>query len=277
MLISLSNLGLRYTSQSANFWIIANALQNFYLSHGVLPLPGALPDMKAQSADYIELQNIYKAKARNDLAQVVDRVRMVEGKLQRVSPVDEKEIEAFCKGAAFIKLIKGQRLRSHLPSSSEKGRENLHSFCRELQNEDSLLSIHISFTIYDHIMAALIPPNIEGPCNLDEIHAGIREHIANGTGLFRGLENLWGGLDGPSVQHCREKVENSLAELIRAKGGELHNISALTGGMVAQEVIKVITKQYVPIDNTCVFNGVLSKTEVFRRHGELISEALYVA
>lgn len=231
--------------------------------------------MKAQSADYIELQNIYKAKARNDLAEVVDRVRMLESKLQRVSPVDEKEIEAFCKGAAFIKLIKGQLLRSHMPSSSEERRENLQSFCRELQKEDSLLPIHISFTIYDLMMAALIPPNIAALSNLDEIHVGVREHIANEIELPHRFENLWGGLDGLNVQVCREKVENNLAELIRAKGGELHNISALTGGMVAQEVIKVITKQYVPIDNTCVFNGVLSKTEVFRRHGELVSQALY--
>lgn len=51
---------------------------------------------------------------------------------------------------------------------------------------------------------------------------------------------------------------------MRAGGGELHNIAALTGGMVSQEVIKVITEQYVPVDNTCVFDGVRSKSSVFR-------------
>ena len=51
---------------------------------------------------------------------------------------------------------------------------------------------------------------------------------------------------------------------VRAGGAELHNIAALTGGLVAQEVIKVVTKQYVPIDNTCVFDGVESKTSVLR-------------
>jgi len=53
-------------------------------------------------------------------------------------------------------------------------------------------------------------------------------------------------------------------EVARAKGGELHNISALTGGMVSQEVIKIITKQYIPIDNTCVFDGITSRTQVLR-------------
>jgi len=53
-------------------------------------------------------------------------------------------------------------------------------------------------------------------------------------------------------------------EVARAQGGELHNISSLTGGIVAQEVIKIITKQYIPIDNLCVFDGIKSKTQVFR-------------
>lgn len=53
-------------------------------------------------------------------------------------------------------------------------------------------------------------------------------------------------------------------EVARAKGGELHNISALTGGMVAQEVIKIITRQYIPIDNLCIFDGISSRAQVLR-------------
>ena len=51
---------------------------------------------------------------------------------------------------------------------------------------------------------------------------------------------------------------------VRAGGAELHNIAALTGGLVAQEVIKAVTKQYVPVDNTCIFDGVTSKSSVLR-------------
>ena len=59
-------------------------------------------------------------------------------------------------------------------------------------------------------------------------------------------------------------VAEASREVARAGGGELHNVSALTGGMVAQEVIKIITKQYVPVDNTCVFDGIGSRCQVFR-------------
>jgi len=60
------------------------------------------------------------------------------------------------------------------------------------------------------------------------------------------------------------RIVQAAKEVARAKSGELHNISALTGGMVAQEVIKIITKQYVPIDNTCIFDGITSRTQVLR-------------
>lgn len=37
-----------------------------------------------------------------------------------------------------------------------------------------------------------------------------------------------------------------------------------SGGCAAQEVIKLITKQYVPLDNTFIFNSVTSTTATLR-------------
>lgn len=61
-----------------------------------------------------------------------------------------------------------------------------------------------------------------------------------------------------------ERLVKISHEVARAGGGELHNTSALTGGMVAQEIIKVITKQYIPVDNTCIFDGISSRCQVLR-------------
>ena len=46
----------------------------------------------------------------------------------------------------------------------------------------------------------------------------------------------------------------------RAPTAELPTTAALVGGLVAQEAIKVITRQYVPIDGTCVVDLVASTT-----------------
>lgn len=61
-----------------------------------------------------------------------------------------------------------------------------------------------------------------------------------------------------------ERLRQAAEEVSRAGGGELHNISATIGGMVAQEMIKIITKQYIPIDNTCIFDGIASRCQVLR-------------
>ena len=97
---------------TASFWFIANAIKTFYHENGELPLPGAVPDMKAQSVDYIRLQNIYKARARHDVGQVLHTVRELEKAVGRSQndAIDEKEVEAFCKGAAHVKLVRGRPL-----------------------------------------------------------------------------------------------------------------------------------------------------------------------
>ena len=53
-------------------------------------------------------------------------------------------------------------------------------------------------------------------------------------------------------------------EVARGQGGELHTISAITGGLLAQEIVKLVTGQYVPIDNVCVYDGINSRSQVFR-------------
>ena len=66
------------------------------------------------------------------------------------------------------------------------------------------------------------------------------------------------------ISRSKAEVKTYCHEITRAGGGELHNISALTGGLVAQEVIKIITKQYIPMDNVCLYDGIAGKMEVFR-------------
>lgn len=58
--------------------------------------------MKAESDVYVRLQNIYKTKARKDATEVLETVRAhAEGQ-----KIDKVDVEAFCKNAAFIKLIR---------------------------------------------------------------------------------------------------------------------------------------------------------------------------
>jgi len=50
----------------------------------------------------------------------------------------------------------------------------------------------------------------------------------------------------------------------RAGASDLPQIAALLGGIVAQEAIKLITRQYIPLNGTCIFDGIHSTTKVSR-------------
>lgn len=250
------------TPESPNFWWIACGIYEFFNAHnGLLPLPGTLPDMKAQSADYIQLQTIYKKKATEDIAEVAASIKAHAP--QRDIP--HSEIAEFCKNAAHVKLIRGQplALSSDLKSSFD-GQER--EFCFQLQEEGSLLPIYIAFQAYDAQFASLAHGKRESLVfseNEDEAVAASDNMTAYANTIVSHILKAGGTSEEEGVA-VRERTEAVLEEFQRGNGAELHNIGALTGGMVAQEVIKVITKQYVPVDNTCIFDGVQSKSTVFK-------------
>ena len=249
------------TRTSSSFWIIASAIRSFHTKHGVLPLPGAVPDMKAQSADYIALQNIYRSKARADVSEVTATVRGLEKSLDRTSLVAESEIEAFCKGAAHVKFLRGKPILSALVSSSTKQKSLKDLDWSEVaprlamefwQQEESQLPVWIAFLAYDEYVLQHKDSREDLVTKASESSDTVIDTLVQAAGV--------GDTD---VQVLKQRTRNVLAEFERAEGGELHNISSLAGGMVAQEVIKVITRQYIPVNNVCVFDGILSKSAVF--------------
>ncbi|KAI2640802.1 hypothetical protein GGS26DRAFT_178188 [Hypomontagnella submonticulosa] len=222
--------------QSA-FWIIAKAVKAFYRKHGCLPLPGVLPDMKALSSVYVKLQSIYKEKARRDAQEVLETARAIPGG----EDVDPAEVDLFCKNARFVKLINATPTSGDLDeifqaeTASDEVAEAMRagldaSFAPPMSN----LFIYLALVATSHSTMS----------TADEIMSAVTNLMPQAAGNDRMLQ--------------------AAQEVARAGGGELHNISALTGGMVAQEVIKIITKQYIPIENTCIFDGISSRCQVLR-------------
>lgn len=215
---------------SANFWVIAHAIKTFYDAHGVLPLPGSLPDMKATSSEYIKLQGIYKAKARADVAEVTRTVRQLEESLSRPTYIEDSEIEAFCKNASHVRVLTNPDNEPvpslRLATSDPKMLAKMNGL---VENDWEFM-----FPVWIALNAKVNPAK---PVDVEALNPD------------------------PETQ---EKYQNAISEVERVSGGELHNISSVVGGMVAQEAIKLLTRQYVPVDGTCVFDGIRSKTGVFK-------------
>lgn len=239
---------------SNNFWLIASAVKGFYNKYGVLPLPGSLPDMKAQSEDYVSLQNVYKAKSKKDLTEVIETVRNLESQLgpREGSPIPEKEIEVFSKNAAHIKVVHGREI----PRIYEQDASVIKSVQSNLGFPDSLIPVFIAFQVLDGVVSEIQEGEQPG--------GSLHDNTTWKTQLGRALGYITHQDQSAVDEESRERIEQAIEEVRRADGGELHNISALTGGMVAQEAVKVITRQYVPLDNTCIFDGVRSRSEMVK-------------
>ena len=244
------------TPNTPDFWIIASAIGAFYNAHGVLPLPGTLPDMKAQSADYVSLQNIYKSKARRDVEEVTAIVRQLEHQLARqLPPIPEREIEVFCKNAAHIRVVHGRRIPS---IGEDTDAVTLKAIRSQLGMPDSLISIFIACQVLDAVV-----DDIQGDSQ-PESRRSVNDDSLWTAHTDRILALLAGDEPACISEEARENIDNAIQELRRSEGGELHNISSLAGGLVAQEALKVLTRQYVPLDNTCVFDGARSRSEMYR-------------
>jgi amyloid beta precursor protein binding protein 1 len=48
--------------------------------------------------------------------------------------------------------------------------------------------------------------------------------------------------------------EELVHEFCRWGGAEMHSVASVVGGIAAQEAIKAVTHQYVPLNNTFIIN-----------------------
>ena len=301
------------TTESSNFWIIANAIKQFYSTHNVLPLPGSLPDMKATSTSYIRLQNIYKSKARADVAELTAIIRETEKRLGRSSlstsssslspspsrpPIPQGEIEAFAKNASHIKILHGTSLpqlrfdeiiAKHCPDALEdEATDDL--------GQASLYPIFHYFALAQDLVQGTLAclervrqlrqqqqqqqqqqdNQRSPPAKMVKLDTDANAADTNDKQLGqRSLGTTLPSLANPSalsvaMQRTLFPVETYTSSSSSAKtisstsisGSELHNISSLTGGLVAQEAIKLLTRQYVPVNNVVVYDGVGARVGV---------------
>lgn len=82
--------------------------------------------MKASTSSYVDLQNLYKTKARQDLSVVES---LLQRTLKKVGVSEEvvsrEEIETFVKHSAFLKVLRGRSLEQEARESKLKGQLGL--------------------------------------------------------------------------------------------------------------------------------------------------------
>ncbi|KAI0079164.1 hypothetical protein K474DRAFT_1689972 [Panus rudis PR-1116 ss-1] len=193
---------------------------------GHLPLTSSLPDIRTDTESYVRLQKMYKEWSNVEAAKVKDLLRTTYPDMR----IDDNMVNLFIKNVHHIKVLRGKKFGSW--------DENQENVAQSLQFAPLETATHLALNALSTLLARNPDPT---SVTAEALTAEIQQVV------------------GQSVQLPTE-VENAVGEIARAPTSELPNTAAFLGGMVAQEAIKMITKQYVPVNGYCVVDLVDSKT-----------------
>lgn len=240
------------SARTPAFWLLVATLRVFVEKEGVLPLTGALPDMKSLSLEYAALQRVYVSRARRDFAvfdEMLDRILEQVGTTRDQKDLDGETVRTFVKHAAFLQLIRGRRL------TLQRTDPNVVAFEAAFNDPVNpvIAQYHLAFvgvdTFYEQ-MQRYPGGNSDWQDDADLVYTHASAYAARiGLTLTEG---------------SAAKLRNACVELTRGAMSDTPSTAALLGGITAQEAIKIITRQYVPLDNTCVYDGITQAVSSLR-------------
>ncbi|KAH3679350.1 hypothetical protein WICMUC_001090 [Wickerhamomyces mucosus] len=214
------------------FWLLVKSLKKFTINNdGYLPITGEIPDMDSTTNNYMILKKIYRDKFDQDLKKFQEILfeLNVENLLFK-----KDELTTFIKNAKYL----------YFSQLSYSFINNVSSFIENFGPElNSFNSIILSFIIIENYYLQFNQlPTLSNFDTLLKI-----------TLLF--LQNKI---------KITDDYKAVLYEFIRGNSLELSNISSIIGGIGSQELLKLITKQYKPLDDFLVWDGLKSVSERFK-------------
>ncbi|KAF3443685.1 hypothetical protein FNV43_RR13375 [Rhamnella rubrinervis] len=234
-------------SNSSDFWIMVAALKEFIAKEGggEAPLEGSIPDMTSSTEHYVNLQNIYFGKADADFLAIEQRVRNILKKIGRdPNSISKAIIKSFCKNARKLKVCRYRLAEEEFNSPI------LSELQKYLTDEDYSIAVgfYILLRAVDRFAANYnsFPGQFNGAMDED-----ISRLKTTAVGLLSDL-----GCNGSTL------TEDLINEMCRFGAAELHAVAAFIGGIASQEVIKLITRQFVPMPGTFIFNGIDHKSQL---------------
>ena len=279
-------------SMRTNFDLMVFSLKLFMEAHrGRVPFNGSIPDMTSSTELFVQLQQVYKNKANEDFKKMRDIVSSCtaekmalqqEQKQQEIVEencktfhVSDEELSLFCKNIYNIQTLTMHRLDLELQRCcGEESKRNGLSFDLEYEED-----------VRENLLMACMDPSdpphhtpllwflVVRACELFQMD----HHVYPGSdgrllSLQADSEEVWKKLR--CILHSMglqdvELIQNHLtkdhvAEAVSWYNAELHNIASVVGGVASQEAVKLITHQYVPLNNTFVFNGISSVAAVYK-------------
>ncbi|KAJ3214764.1 NEDD8-activating enzyme E1 regulatory subunit [Dinochytrium kinnereticum] len=228
---------------SANFWVLVRALRDFVQNEGKgkLPVVGTVPDMKSDTETYVQLQTLFRAKAREDANHIRSRVQAILSTIDKApDSIPQEEIDRFCKNASLTQVIRYRSLKDEYNMTGSLA----HDLGRFLDDLDSHAIFYVLLRAVDRFQQS--QRKLPG-AYLEDLDMDIGHLKKNVVALL----SKW-QLNATTVS------DDYIHEIVRCGGAELPTMAGIMGGIVSQEVIKILTHQYIPLNNTLIYDGIRS-------------------
>jgi amyloid beta precursor protein binding protein 1 len=208
------------------FWRIMAAVAAFVAAEGAgkLPLAGNVPDLTATTEGYLALQTLYADQARRDVDAVAAHLAALFGAADAAA-IGRDAVRDVCRQCASVQHIAYRSLAQELADAGP-----LKAYLGDPQSDAHWVTV---------MRAA-------------DAAAADLAHAATPDAKLALLRAAAARIVGTDVQ---SPGDDRLRHWLRADGAQLHNTAAVLGGIASQEIIKLITHQYVPLNNTFIWNG----------------------
>ncbi|KAL1413018.1 hypothetical protein Q8F55_000767 [Vanrija albida] len=247
---------INISQTSKNLHLLLHTLQVFVnnTSAHLPPVSPSLPDMHSSTGSYVALQNLYKQQHLHDLAKFTE---LLAGVLQSIGlpsdAIPDEEVESFVKNVGGVGIVHGSPLRAAKEYSGAMKERITEDFAFEAQPTVGIcivLAILASEKYYEAF--GHWPGSAEGESTVVDVAE---------------VERL--AIKALSTVHAEtgevpDELADSIREVVRGGFATPPTTAAFLGGIVGQEVIKLVTNQYTPLDNTAVVDLVKSGLEKFK-------------
>lgn len=233
------------TASSTDFWIIVRAIGDFVANegNGLLPLMGSIPDMHATSEGFAALQELYHSKASKDVATVCGRVaKLLQGIGRPMDSISPEKVREMCKNAPYLRVVRYGSSRSSGMGSA------VASIKEQLESWDPNAKVNMQWVMAFAAIDAFFNTHKRWPDGATDV-AGLKK-VGQELMVKLGLEE--GAVDDTVWQ-----------EMCRAGNSQMHNVGAYIGGVLSQELVKLITHQWMPVNNTFVWSGYSAAAHAF--------------
>jgi amyloid beta precursor protein binding protein 1 len=234
--------------------------------NGQPPVHGSIPDMTASTDLYVHLQTVYREQAACDVREMKQLLLASsnDDADDDATIVDDETIAIFSQNVYAIDLLQTGCLADVDEEPSEEICQELALATMEGDDDERPEQIPLLWYLGFRACQLFYAEHGRYPGTIADYQSDVavlQTCMVAAVQQYRLSDNE---VVRATVLQSGSGSHKYAEEMTRYGNAEIHTVASVVGGVASQEAVKIITGQYVPINNTYVYNGIASVGAVYK-------------